>query len=122
MKAIVTIALMLAGGLIYAQEIRTETFDNGQIKKQYTIFGNYVEMVAYHANGQVRETGSYLNDKPHGEYRQYDQEGELLSAGEYVRGDREGIWLYRAGGGDMLYQVQYEDNVRVDVSRWVAAD
>lgn len=117
-----TVAMMMVGSLLFAQEVRTETYDNGQTKVQYTVFGNYVEMVAYFENGQVRETGAYLSNVPHGEYRQFDANGELISAGNYVNGERQGIWLYRAGGGDMLYQVEYVDNVRMNVNKWVAAE
>ncbi|KAB2809831.1 toxin-antitoxin system YwqK family antitoxin [Phaeocystidibacter luteus] len=123
MKALFTTALLVVfTALATAQDVRTETYDNGQTKVEYTMFGNYVQMVAYHENGVVKETGSFLNNKPHGEYRLYDSEGELLSAGEYVQGKKQGIWLFRAGGGDMLYQVEYEDNVKKDVERWVIAD
>ncbi|NVK29142.1 MAG: hypothetical protein HWE14_13905 [Flavobacteriia bacterium] len=123
MKALFTTALLVVfTALATGQDVRTETYENGQTKVEYTMFGNYVQMVAYHENGVVKETGSYLNNKPHGEYRLYDEEGELLSAGEYVQGKKQGIWLFRAGGGDMLYQVEYEDNVKKDVERWVIAD
>lgn len=123
MKALFTTLFALVIGVAaYAQDVRTETYDNGQTKVEYTIFGNYIQMVAYHENGVVKETGSYLNNKPHGEYALYDEEGKMLSSGEYVHGEKQGMWLYRAGGGDMLYQVVYEDNVRTEVSRWVAAD
>ncbi len=123
MKALLT--LMLALGLGFAmdaQEVRTENYENGQAKVQYTIFGNYIQMVAYYEDGAVKETGSYLNNQPHGEYRQYSPDGELMSAGEYERGKKQGIWLFRPNGGETLYQVVYEDNVRTDVDRWVAAE
>ncbi|KAB2817101.1 MAG: hypothetical protein EP346_07470 [Bacteroidetes bacterium] len=122
MKRLMTIAMMLAGGLLFAQEVRTETYENGQTKTQYTVYGNYIEMIAFYQDGQVKETGSYLANKPHGEYRQYNEAGDLISAGEYVNGEKEGIWLYRAGGGDMLYQIEYVDNVRTTVNRWVAVE
>ena len=123
MKALLTFALMAMFGLAaQAQEVCTTAYNNGQTQAQYTIFGDYVQMVAYHENGVVKETGSYLNNKPHGEYHLYDENGELLSAGEYVRGQKQGIWLFRAGGGETLYKVVYEDNVQVEVDRWVAAD
>ncbi len=123
MKALFTLIALVGLGLtMQAQEVRTENYENGQTKVQYTIFGNYIQMVAYYENGAVKETGSYLNNQPHGEYRQYSQDGELMSAGQYVRGQKQGIWLFRPNGGEMLYQVVYEDNVRKEVDRWVAAE
>lgn len=123
MKALFTFAFaVLFGAAVQAQEVRTTTYDNGQIQTQYTIYGDYVQMISYHENGIVKETGSYLENKPHGEYHLYDEEGELLSAGEYVKGQKQGIWLFRAGGGETLYKVVYKDNVQVEVDRWVAAD
>lgn len=122
MKALMTVALMMMGSLLFAQEVRTEMYENGQVKAQYTVFGNHVDVVAYYENGQIKETGSYLNNKPNGQYRQYDVAGVLISAGEFVNGKREGIWLFRAGDGDMLYQVDYVNNTRASVEKWVAVE
>lgn len=122
MKVLMTAMMVVLFGLSYAQEVRTETYDNGQVKTQYTIFGSYIEVVAYHENGQIKETGAYMNNKPHGDYRQYNEEGELIRSGEYVHGEKQGIWLFKSGEGDLLYQVQYKDNVRVEVNKWVAAE
>lgn len=122
MKALFTLLLAMGGLTLAAQEVRTENYEDGQVKTQYTVFGNYVEVTAFYQDGTVKETGSYLNHKPHGEYRQYNTKGEMISSGTYENGKKEGVWLYRNGDGDELYEVHYRNNQRVDVDRWVAAE
>lgn len=123
MKALITfIAVAFVGLAAQAQDIRTETYDNGQIKTEYTIFGEYIQMVSYYEDGAIKETGSYLNNLPHGEYKKFDRNGDLLTGGQYVRGQKQGSWTFRANNGEMLYHVEYVDNIQVNVDRWVAAE
>ena len=57
-------------------------------------------------NGQVAETGTFNSDRqPHGEFRAYDENGNLLTVAYYRNGLKNGTWKHWTN--DKYTQVVY---------------
>lgn len=109
MKKIVVIMLMLCVGFAYAQKDRTLKLN------QET---NLIEVIYYHDNGKVSQTGFYTNEgKLHGEWYSYCQEGKKIVSAKYDNGKKEGKWFYWSG--DKLKEVDYSNNKIASVNEWV---
>ncbi len=50
---------------------------------------------AWYPNGKVREFGVYGYGSLHGDWVEYDQEGNVLIRGKYKEGKKNGFWAYR---------------------------
>jgi antitoxin component YwqK of YwqJK toxin-antitoxin module len=75
----------------------------------------------YHANRQTATSGTYSNGKKVGVYREYDQEGKVISGALYsndsiiaegittLQGLKEGTWKHYYPGGSLHFKGSYED-------------
>ncbi len=108
MKKIVAILVMLSVGFTYAQKERTLTLDKEK---------DLIEVVYYHDNGQVSQTGYYTKEgKLHGEWFSYCQEGNKIVSAKYDEGKKVGKWFYWSN--DVLREVDYSNNAIAGVSEW----
>ena len=57
---------------------KTDYFENGQIKSQYTLKDSKVngKINTYHENGKLQKTGYYVDGKASGNFTEYDDQGE----------------------------------------------
>lgn len=71
-----------------------ERFPNGAIKIERQVIQD--------------STGNYVN---HGPWKQFDQRGNVIASGEYVHGERHGVWnrWYRSGEAELLSKAPYND-------------
>ena len=108
MKKIVAILVMLSVGFTYAQKERTLTLDKEK---------DLIEVVYYHDNGQVSQTGYYTKEgKLHGDWFSYCQEGNKIVSAKYDEGKKVGKWFYWSN--DVLREVDYSNNAIAGVSEW----
>ena len=61
----------------------------------------------YHENGQLAQRGYLKNNKLHGKWVKYSEEGDLLCVANYNRGKRNGTWLF---GIIDLTEVEFKNN------------
>ncbi|WP_188372951.1 toxin-antitoxin system YwqK family antitoxin [Winogradskyella haliclonae] len=109
MKKIVVIMLMLCVGFAYAQKDRTLKLNEET---------NLIEVVYYHDNGQISQTGFYTKEgKLHGEWYSYCQEGNKIISAKYDSGKKVGKWFYWSA--DKLKEVDYSNNKIASVNEWV---
>jgi len=100
MKKLVIILMMLCVGFTYAQKERTLTLNEEK---------NLIEVVYYHDNGQVSQTGYYTKDgKLHGDWFRYCEEGKKLVSAKYDNGKKVGKWIYWID--DKMKEVDYSKN------------
>ena len=78
--------------------------------------GDLVEATYYHDNGQVAQTGTFKNEKLHGVWKKYDQDGNKIAVGTYDNGKKVGKWFFWSGTS--LKEVDYTDNAVANVSEW----
>jgi len=70
---------------------------------------NLIEVVYYHDNGEVSQTGFYtLDGKLQGEWLSFDTEGEKVISGYYDNGIKVGKWFYYTN--ETVKEVDYNDN------------
>lgn len=71
---------------------------------------NLIDVVYYHDNGVVSQTGSYTADgKLQGVWLRYDTEGKKTVSANYDNGKKVGKWIYWIDG--IKKEVNYENNV-----------
>ena len=71
---------------------------------------NLIEVVYYHDNGEVSQTGYYtLDGKLQGEWLSFNEKGEKTVSANYDNGKKVGKWIYWIDGEKKV--VNYTDNV-----------
>ena len=71
---------------------------------------NLIEVVYYHDNGVVSQTGTYtLDGKLQGEWLSFDTAGKKTVSANYDNGKKVGKWIYWIDG--VKKEVNYTDNV-----------
>lgn len=106
MKIVTTVIAFLFVSLTYAQEV----------KPIFEQQGDQVKATYFHDNGVVAQTGYYVDGKPEGEWKMYDNTGKKIAMGQYVSGKKSGKWFFWEGEG--LREVDYNDNRIASVIKW----
>lgn len=76
---------------------------------------NSIEVVYYHDNGAVSQTGTYTADgKLQGEWLSFSAEGKKTVSGNYDNGKKVGKWFYYTN--ETVKQVDYNNNVIAHLS------
>ncbi|WP_034042729.1 toxin-antitoxin system YwqK family antitoxin [Wocania ichthyoenteri] len=71
---------------------------------------NLIDVVYYHDNGVVSQTGSYTVDgKLQGEWLSFNTAGKKIVSANYDNGKKVGKWIYLIDGA--LKEVDYTKNV-----------
>lgn len=101
MKNIAILAIALFTTLSFAQKERTLNLNKET---------NLIDVVYYHDNGEVSQTGSYTADgKLQGLWLSFDEEGKKTISANYENGKKVGKWIYWIDGA--VKEVNYENNV-----------
>jgi antitoxin component YwqK of YwqJK toxin-antitoxin module len=112
-------ARMRASYFVDGQEIGWRYFDvSGVLLMEYEMQngkrnGRHRD---WHDNGQLCEEGSYVDDKEHGETKQYDENGRQI--GSYVMDHGTGIDLWFYSPGVLSEEREYHDGKRHGFERW----
>ena len=124
MKALMTVAISMVVLVATAQEpIKTEFWNDGQIKAEFSAAGESVVWASYYyPNGNVRQVGRYKNGTPDGFWQSWDENGKRTCESYYVSGVKDGKWLYWTEEGTVQYEVYYDDNEIVDYTKWTRSD
>ena len=70
----------------------------------------------YHDNGQIAQTGTFLNGELHGKWTMFDSQGNKVAMGQYENGHKAGKWFF--WGQDGLKEVDFTDNAITSVIKW----
>ena len=99
---------MISVSFTYAQNERSLKLDKET---------NLIEVVYYHNNGEVSQTGYYTAEgKLHGEWFSYCREGNKLISAKYDNGIKVGKWFY--WNDNTLKEVDYANNVVAGINEW----
>jgi len=78
---------------------------------------NLIEVVYYHDNGVVSQTGAYTTDgKLQGEWLSYSTDGKKQVSANYDNGQKVGKWFF--WNKTTLKEVDYNNNVIANVNEW----
>ncbi|MGA1227681.1 MAG: toxin-antitoxin system YwqK family antitoxin [Tamlana sp.] len=101
MKKILVLAIALFTTVAFAQNERKLTLNKET---------NLIEVVYYHDNGEISQTGTYtLDGKLQGEWLSFDTEGKKTVSANYDNGKKVGKWIYWIDGN--AKEVDYTNNV-----------
>jgi antitoxin component YwqK of YwqJK toxin-antitoxin module len=87
----------------FAQEIKPN------LEKQ----GDLIKATYYFDNGKVKEVGFFLNNKLHGEWITFNEEGKKTAVANYENGKKTGKWYVLANG--TVKELIYDSNKLVNV-------
>ena len=100
-RYIVILAALCLGAVASAQKERTLTLNKET---------NLIDVVYYHANGEVSQTGSYTADgKLEGKWISYNENGTKKVVAYYKDGKKVGKWTYFVDGKQK--EVNYSNNI-----------
>ena len=78
---------------------------------------NLIEVVYYHDNGVVSQTGTYtLDGKLQGEWLSFNTDGKKVISANYDNGKKVGKWFY--WNDKTLKEVDYTNNAIASVNDW----
>jgi antitoxin component YwqK of YwqJK toxin-antitoxin module len=107
-KSILVSIIFFITVVSFAQEQRDLKLNKGT---------NLIEVVYYHDNGVVSQTGAYTADgKLQGEWLGFSKEGEKQVSANYDNGKKVGKWFF--WNKTTLKEVDYNNNVIANVSEW----
>lgn len=127
MKALLILAICLGLGTLTAGAQHTElipsantkaftglkvTHDEQGDKISETEFRNGAaqgKISRFYANGQLRETGYYLNGKKHASWSSYNEQGQLMTTAHFNEGNKDGEWLVWDNQGNLRYKLTYKN-------------
>ncbi|KJD31756.1 nicotinic acid mononucleotide adenyltransferase [Tamlana nanhaiensis] len=101
MKTILSFAMALFVTVTFAQKEKKLTLNEDT---------NLIDVVYYHDNGEVSQTGSFtLEGKLEGNWISYDKKGNKLVSAFYNNGKKVGKWIHYIDGKQKV--VNYKDNI-----------
>ncbi|TXE16289.1 nicotinic acid mononucleotide adenyltransferase [Psychroserpens burtonensis] len=108
MKKIFAVIVMLSVALTFAQE---------KSKVDLNKDGDLTVATYYHDNGAVAQQGAFNKEgELHGVWTSYTAEGNKVTVGNYVNGNKAGKWLFWSN--NKLKEVDYIDSRIASVSEW----
>lgn len=100
-KYITFLAALMISATVFAQKERILTLNKET---------NLIDVVYYHDNGDVSQTGSYTADgKLEGQWLSFNKEGEKTVTAYYKDGKKVGKWIYLIDG--KIKEVDYSKNI-----------
>ncbi len=93
-------------------------FSLAQKEDTYEKNGKEVKVTRYYEDGNIRETGTFVNDVPDGKWVEFDQNGQVKKEAFYKDGKKEGKWYVWTDDDQFLYEVIYADNKMVESHKW----
>lgn len=91
-----------------------------QLKPKYERVDDMVKATFYHDNGEIAQTGYFLDGKLHGEWIMYNSKGEKIAMGQYENGKKTGKWFFWDENG--LREVDYNNNAVTSIVNWQNTD
>lgn len=123
MKTTVTIFILgfFTTLAVFAQEGELVSIDSESATSYYTRNSDYVvesdgsfsgNIVAYHEDGKLKETGALNSGTKVGTWFNYDSEGNKVGKGTYKNGLKDGEWKVWDGEGNLRIIMNYDDGKR----------
>ncbi len=85
-------------------------------RREFVQEGESVKFTEYHVNGNISQTGYFLDGKNHGDWVSYDLHGNKISEGSFEAGKKVNRWLF--WNGDSLIEVDFKDNKILRAKKW----
>lgn len=89
-----------------------------QPEDRYTVDGDVVYVERYFEDGTIKETGSFVNNVPSGNWVQYYRDGSIHIEAFFKDGEKDGKWFVWSEDGQYLYELLYADNRMQNSHQW----
>lgn len=108
---------------VFAQATKFKRVTFGKtknVKEEYHILKKdkkvkHGEYTSYYYNGQVKESGKYLNNQKDGKWLVYRKDGSLDELQHYTYGQKTGIWEERLERGSVIKQFDYDNDKKLEL-------
>jgi len=85
-----------------------EKYENGSVKKNYTILSEGYKVVSYYETGEISEIGYFnTNKEKSGEWVSYYKDGKVNSKASFKNDKKDGIWEFYDLTGKMTMTINY---------------
>ncbi len=81
-----------------------------------------VPYVVLHHSGSTHISAFKLDGQFHGKYLEFDENGQVLSVGQYDRGVKVGTWSVRTANGKSFYALTYQNDRIQSAREFACAD
>lgn len=78
--------------------------------------------VVLHTSGSTHISAFKLDGQFHGKYLEFDENGQVLSVGQYDRGVKVGTWSVRTANGKSFYALTYQNDRIQSAREFACAD
>ncbi|MCB0793342.1 MAG: hypothetical protein KDB88_01275 [Flavobacteriales bacterium] len=106
MKKFLVIAVFALGTTLQAQD-RTSADQTAPQERFIQGEDGWVRYEAYHSNGSVRESGTFLHGKREGTWRQYDAQGQETAQVQFQNDQLHGRAMVSNVDGTVKYRLSY---------------
>lgn len=93
-------------------------FDFLKKSKNTYVFNGPNELYHNNGKGEIRERFNRKNGKIHGQYKFYNEHGQLISIQEYIHGEENGLWKIYHKNGQILYVVNKIDGEENGIGKY----
>lgn len=101
MKTVLLVLSLFAGAIVFGQG------EDIRVKKQAELH----ILTLYHSNGTIAQQGHVTKDnKLHGTWVSFDEEGNKKAIGHYLKGKKVGTWFFYKPDSKFVTQVDYNEN------------
>ncbi len=85
-----------------------EKYENGSVKKNYTILPEGYKVVSYYQDGSVSETGYFnTNKEKTGEWISYHNNGQVSAKANFKNDKKDGLWEMYDFNGKLFMVINY---------------
>lgn len=103
MKKVLTSILIFLSSLSY-----------GQIKDSLILENDLIKKISYYQNGNIRETGYFdLDEKRHGKWFLYLENGNCISVASFNHGLKHGEWKVYDKNGNLVCKMFYNNGEKI---------
>ena len=109
---------MKTTALLLALLINASVIAQGSTPSYVKVTSNKVKVTWYHDNGNVKESGYFVNNSKDGVWETFTENGIKTSEANYSNGMKDGNWTIWNEEGNLTYHIVYEDGKRVLATQW----
>ena len=103
---------------VLALLINVSVIAQGSTPTYVKVSTNKVKVTWFHANGEVKEIGYFVNNTKDGVWETYNEKGVKTSEASFTNGVKDGNWSIYNEDGNLTYHMVYEDGKRVIATQW----
>ena len=112
---------LLSGQRVISDIVRDEKGNISSIEYYITVSNNLelLKLETFHPNGHVARLELFSSGVKNGEYKEFFNNGNIKINGQYINGDKSGLWVeYFREGGTMRMFYAKENRKDGSISEW----